>query len=102
MNINDYPVIKCLVISIAASNGIINRLEPVEMILGKAEECLGADGVMTDDVQKLNIWLGSLSADELDTLADGEHEEMDAISKNCPLGEDGHCLFGLIEDIFPF
>lgn len=96
-----YPFIKCWVMDVAYSNGMVNRESPEYLVIDQAESALFADGVVEAEVEALNTWLGTLTKDEFETLADGEMEEMTAIAARAPIVEE-HPVSGLLKDIFEF
>lgn len=69
-----------LVLAMAASNGILNRTTTADEIVRQAEEAL----LPTKDADILEEWLGTLSEDELDTLADGEFTEVLELRQTAP------------------
>jgi hypothetical protein len=95
-----YPNIAEVTLSVATSNGILNRLTTNEAILAAATTALEADGVYTGDVAKLEEWLGTLTKEQKETLADGEEEEMYDLIDNSPTGEAGYPVGELVEDIY--
>lgn len=96
-----YPNIAEVTLSVATSNGILNRLTTNEAVLAAAATtALEADGVYTGDVAKLEEWLGTLTKEQRETLADGEEEEMAALVAESPMGESGCCVGQLIDDVY--
>jgi len=99
--IDNYSFLKQWALVVAASNGLINRLEPEDQLLDKVDRAIGAEGVNTQDVVTLNVWLGTLSVSDFDTLTDGADDEMDAIQDRSPKREDGKGhVTDLLEDIY--
>lgn len=100
-NMHDYPCIFKLAISIATSNGIINRLEPVGNVIDKTGQAIGADGVYVEDVRELERWLSTLSAEQLEILSDGEDEETMELMDTSPMTKIGsNHVADLIGDIY--
>lgn len=102
MNIADYPRVKAVVLDIAYDNGMVNRVEPKEATLQRLEEALGAEGVYTEDVDALEAWLGTLTKDQLDTLASGEHGDMGELVSQAPKNWRGESVARLFDDVFDF
>lgn len=84
--LDQYPNIKKLVESMAASNGIINRNEPVELVYERTLQAIGAEGIFSVDVYMLDDWIGSLSIAEFETLSDGDEDEYTALIVLSPFG----------------
>ena len=73
--VNKFPNIKKVCLDIAGCNGYcIPRLLSEEFFLKRLDEVFGAEGVYTEDLQKLEDWIGTLTEDQLMTLA-GEAED---------------------------
>lgn len=95
-NLDSFPKIKQVVLSIAYDNGMINRESSQERFIEKVNEIIGGDGVYYTDLQNLNEWLETLSDDDLETFANGEHLDQVAIASQF-VGPD---ILGLFTDIF--
>jgi hypothetical protein len=79
-----YPNTATIMFAIAHANGASNRMEPTRWI-DCMEEVTGATGVYHDELDLLEVWLGSLTKEQKDILADGEFDEMTALSVTSPI-----------------
>lgn len=95
-----HPHIQNVVVTMAQAHGMLNRYEPVKDILETAATCFQADGVDTADVEALEAWLHTLTYDQVETLADGEEEEMSALMADSPVGSEGMCVAQLFDDVW--
>ncbi len=99
-SIDDFPFIKEVALEIAFDSGFFDRSLSQEDFLKGVEACIFADGVYEKDVKALNNWLGTLSKEDRDTVACGEHSEMVEIAKGSPKGDGEIPVVGLLDDIF--
>ena len=97
---DNYPFIKEAALEIAFDSGMINRSLSEEDFLKGVESCIFADGIFEVDVRALDNWLGTLSKEDRETVACGEHSEMMEIAKRSPKNEVGFPVVGLLDDIF--
>ncbi len=69
--------------------------------LDYAEECLGAEGVSTEDVAALDAWIATLLDGEREALLVGDDEELAALIADSPRTADGegHVVM-LLNDIW--
>lgn len=81
--IDRFPNIKKVALLMAYSNDMVSRYHPQEVFLETAENVISAEGVYEDDLQAFDAWLATLTDEEQETLADGEHTEMKAIAARC-------------------
>lgn len=79
-----YPNIEDTIVSMAACNGALNRTTTSKQVITRCMGSLQADGVPTEDVIKLEAWLGTLTEEQKLTLVDGEHQEQAAIVATSP------------------
>jgi hypothetical protein len=83
----------------AMDNGCINREEPVTKFYETCDTVLGDKDDM--ELFRLTVWLGTLSEEELDTLADGEESEVNELRARSPKGgPDNAPLANIFDDIF--
>ena len=101
-NINNYSFIKAAALEIALDNGMINKSFSEEDFYKGVEACIFADGVYEKDIKALDIWLGSLSKEDQETIAIGEHSEMMELSKGSPKNDEGLPVVSLLDDIFNY
>lgn len=96
-----YKNLDDFVLTMAACHGIFSRYTSADRILQLAASAYAADGVYTEDVKKLDEWLGTLTEDQKLILADGEEEEMSSLVADSPTSETSCvCVGQLIEDIY--
>jgi len=93
--INKFPGIKRAALYLAHANGMIYRGCTEEQWLSSLDYVLGAEGVDTDELQKLDDWCKTLSDEQVETLVDGEEEEMQQLVDSCPTE-----AVGIFNDIF--
>lgn len=79
-NCETFPGIKKVALEIAYDNGMINRSFTESDFLSKVDEILGSDGVDFADLKRIDDWIATLSENEIQVLAAGEHVEMVALS----------------------
>lgn len=97
----NHPNIDEAILSMAACNGLLNRCTSNAAVLAKGVEALHADGVSTEDVSKLEIWIGTLTAGQKETLVDGEVGEQEDLVCTSPLGISGEFYVGrLMNDVW--
>lgn len=90
--------IKKAALLIAYDNGLINREESENLFLDRVDSILGADGVYLEDLKKIDMFLLSLSDEDIDTLCCGLHEDSEPIVQK--FEGDQEKLVGLLNDIF--
>ncbi len=95
-----HPHIQNVVVTMAQAHGMLNRYEPVQNILETATACFQADGVLTADVEALEAWLKTLTYEQVETLSDGEEEEMSALMADSPTSSGGMCVAQLLDDVW--
>jgi len=78
-----------IVLSMAASNGILNRTTTAQKIVKRAEVVLLDKDVTISDVYNLETWLRSLTDEQRETITDGEQSEMDEINAMSPMNSKG-------------
>jgi len=89
--------------TMAACNGILHAgvVDQAALLEEAALSAVEADGVYTEDAEKFEAWLGTLSTDQLMTLADGEETEMLALVAESPLSSDNEAhVAALAFDIY--
>ncbi len=79
-----YPAITNVLVSAVRDNGGINRFRPESEVLDLLDECIGADGVYHENLERLDAWLAALSEEDLETVIGGEEEEMNAVLDSAP------------------
>lgn len=97
--IDTYPTLKKAALILAYDNGVTHRM-PEQVWLNNTDSVLGAEGVVTEDLQKLENWCATLSEEQLETLVAGEHDECLELIQDCPTNSDGISLDKLFEDLF--
>lgn len=95
--VDKYPFLKMTLLTMASSTGALNRTCDETSYLASLDPILGADGVDHEVLQSMNDFLGTLSEDEVLTVADGDVEESAKILKKFA---DGDRLNGLLNDCF--
>lgn len=99
--IERHPNILWVALEVAYDNGMINRLNSEGEFIAGANHCCVADGVTSDDLQRLEDWLASLTEAQRYTIACGEDTDQKALEALAPRGgEDNVPLTGLFTDIF--
>jgi hypothetical protein len=90
----------CLVV--AYDNGKINREQDEQAFLRSTDEVFGAEGVDYADLANMNIFCQMLSDEEVQTLAAGEYDEIQAIIARAEAWMPGlgPKLDGLLNDVF--
>jgi len=96
MIIDKYPGIKLVSLNIAYDNDMINRGCSEEQWLLSLDPVLGATGIDTADLEILDRWCQTLTEEQAETLAAGEHTDMMRVRSLCPKPE----LCDLFDDIF--
>ncbi len=71
----------CLLISY--SNGGVNRDRSEARVLREMQHFIDTRPY-NGELKAIDAWLGTLTADQLETVCDGEQSEMDAIMKGAP------------------
>lgn len=102
MTINRYPKIKQFALDVALCNDMINRLEPEGAFLERCEQALFADGVLTEDLERLEAWLDTLTEEQFETLADGDADDIDRLMYDSPVTLDGDPVICVLDDVFGF
>jgi hypothetical protein len=96
-----YPNIEEAVLSMAACNGVLDRGTTNAIVLARGMEALQADNVCTEDLTKLEIWISTLTAEQKETLVDGEVGEQEDLVRTSPLGVSGEFYVGrLMNDVW--
>ncbi len=96
-----YSNIESAILSMAACNGVLNRGTTSEAVLTRGMEALQADGVYTEDVDKLETWIGALTEEQKLILVDGEVGEQEDLVRTSPLGVSGEFYVGrLMNDVW--
>lgn len=105
--IDRFPGIRKVYIEIVYDNGgVFNGMgygpsRTEEDALDATEPVLSAEGVVEEDLQRLDAWINTLSEEQVITLAAGEHEEMQALAAEGPTGgPDNLPLANIFEDLF--
>lgn len=99
--LNFYPNIREAVLSMAAANGVMHREGPdAEAVCEVAMQALEADGVVTEDVQCLEAWIGTLNDEQKSILIEGEEDELSVLVATSPLGVEGLPVAVLFNDIW--
>lgn len=83
-----YPAIYEIVISMGSSNGMFHREADQDAVVAAAVSAFEADGVDTADVQRLDKWIATLSAEQKDVLSDGEETEREQLIFTGPFAGD--------------
>jgi hypothetical protein len=102
-SIQSYPNLKRVALELAYDNGMINRCCSEELWLSSIEPIIGAEGVYHEDLVAWDAWLGTLTDEEIQTVACGETSDMEKIMANAPesvSSNDEASLNGLLNDIF--
>ena len=96
--IETYPNIRNAYLLMERCNGGINRNRSEGQACRESDAVIGADGVYHDDLVQIDVWLGTLSDDQILTFVDGEESEIEAIVKSG--GDIGEKAHGLFNDLF--
>lgn len=78
--LKSFPGIRKVALEIAYDNGMIDRDNPEEAFLQKVDEIVAADGVDYSVLKQIDDWINTLSEEEIQILAVGEHVEMVALT----------------------
>jgi hypothetical protein len=100
MNREERVNINAMILDMACDNGMLHRGTTQVAVLRNGWRALEADGVLTEDVYALEQWLGTLTAEEKETLVGGEEEEMAALMALAPVNGAGHNVALLVDDIY--
>lgn len=95
-----WPNVEELILSLAACNGILNRNTTSEAVVACGLKAVEADGVCTEDVEALEVWVGTLTEDQKLTLVDGEQQEQADLVARSPTGVGGDRVGSLVDDIY--
>lgn len=90
MNLSLYPRIVETAESMARSNGVINRREPVAVFHDKLAEIMET---RESELQEVETWLEGLSPEDRETFADGEDKEIEKL-------EAPESASALFDDVF--
>lgn len=82
---NHLPGIRRACLDMAQANGCVNRIEPTSVWLERAHTMLTT---LHGPLQPIDRWLNNLSDDDMRTVIDGEHSEMERVLKGAPVGTD--------------
>ena len=97
--IQNYPYICEVATRMAYDNDCINREETVEDFYATTESVLAS--VDEQELHNLNQWLETLTDEQMDTLADGEHTEVQELKAQGPTRHsDNAPLANIFDDIF--
>lgn len=94
-----FPNVRRTVLDIALAQGAVNRIEAEHKVMDRAAEWI-ENNVAPDSLRELESWLGSLTAEELEVLADGEAQEMLDLVATSPVGLNGNCVATIFEKMF--
>jgi hypothetical protein len=100
MNREERVNINAMILDMACDNGMLHRGTTQVAVLRNGWRALEADGVLTEDVYALEQWLGTLTAEEKETLVGGEEEEMAALMALSPVNGDGRNVALLVDDVY--
>lgn len=102
MKIDAYPKLRAFALDVAYSNGMINRLELECKFLEQCEQAITADGVYTVDLEAVEEWLGTLTPEQLETLSDGDADDIDRLMYESPMTAEGVPVIRVLDDVFGF
>lgn len=86
MSFSSHPMLKAVCLSIACDNGLINRFVPEATYLNKAERIVFALAHPPEALAEIEAWIATLTEDERETLAAGEHNDVQALIARAPHG----------------
>lgn len=95
--LDKFPYIKEVALSMAYSNDMINRQEPEHLFVDGQDSVLAS--VDEDDLLQLDAWIGTLSREQRETLADGEETEVKELAAAGPQGPEGP-VSNIFNDMF--
>lgn len=100
MNRGECVNINAMILDLACDNGMLHRGTTQVVVLRNGWRALEADDVLTEDVRALEQWLGTLTAEEKETLVSGEEEEMVALMALSPVNGEGRNVAMLVDDVY--
>lgn len=101
--IDRFPNIKKAFIEMSYDNGGINIHRTEEDAYNETEQVLSAEGVVEEDLQTLDDWIGTLTDDQIQMLVAGEESERIEMEEklNSPRGgPDNELLSNIFNDLF--
>lgn len=97
-----YPHTEAVALDIAVAMGLMNRNTTPERLQDQIQDCVVKvlANVEDDYVQALEKWLGTLTKEQREILADGEEEEMAGVLAYAPVNQAGENASDLLESIW--
>lgn len=94
LEMEDFKGIREIALIIAYDNGMVNRFEPEAKFIENCEQIISdRNQFATIDIIDLDMWIKTLSDEDKETLAAGEHTDVMAIEARAPKPEVCHELF---------
>lgn len=87
MSFSTHPQLKEVCLIIAYDNGMVNRSRPEATFLRNAERIVFALAHAPEDLTAVETWIATLTEEERETLAAGEHDDMQALLARGPHGQ---------------